>query len=131
MSLDTGATVSIISKRVVDENKFKILPSDTRIKTADNSVSTVLGVTEKMEVDINGHTCNMEFLIIDHEDHDVLLGLDWFNLTGAAIYPAEGILKFPSLKLKLKKIEDNIEEDYQKVMVTELIDEDDIAEEVT
>jgi predicted aspartyl protease len=35
-SLDTGATVSIISKRVIDENKIKLLPSETKIKTADN-----------------------------------------------------------------------------------------------
>jgi hypothetical protein len=84
-----------------------------------------------MEVEINGHTCNMEFLIIDHEDHDVLLGLDWFNLTGAAIYPAEGILKFPSLKLNLNKLKEKDEHDdnCEKVMVTEVIDEDDIAED--
>jgi hypothetical protein len=53
-----------------------------------------MGKTEDLEVDIDGHSCKESFIIIEHEDHDVLLGLPWFIKTGAGLYPKENILHF-------------------------------------
>ena len=43
----------------------------------------------------------MSFVIMDHDDHEALLGLDWFGLTGAMLCPAEKMLRFPSQKIFL------------------------------
>ncbi|CAF0906907.1 unnamed protein product [Brachionus calyciflorus] len=56
-------------------------------KTANNSISKVDGKTDSLKVDIEGHVCDLEFLVIDHEDNDGLLGLDWFMRTGASLHP--------------------------------------------
>ncbi|RNA33091.1 hypothetical protein BpHYR1_052347 [Brachionus plicatilis] len=40
----------------------------------------VVGRTEKIKLDIQCHVCFMEFLIIDHEDNDGLLGLDCLDV---------------------------------------------------
>ncbi len=55
----------------------------------------IAGVTDPLVVEIKGHTCNVEMMAIDHEDHDVLLGLDWFEITGAGLYPRVKMLRFP------------------------------------
>jgi hypothetical protein len=121
LSFDSGATASIISADVVNKHGFKILSSDVKIKTADNTVKKVVGITEPLNIDIRGHSCILELLIIDHEDHDVLLGLNWFRETGAGLFPAERLLKFPGHNIYLV---DNVEEvnRHDEVFVTEIVD---------
>ncbi|RNA17176.1 hypothetical protein BpHYR1_031183 [Brachionus plicatilis] len=75
-AIDSGCTSSIISRKTVNNFGLRILPSSSKIKTADNTISMVVGKTEKIKLDIQGHVCFMEFLIKDHEDNDGLLGLD-------------------------------------------------------
>ena len=135
-SLDSGATASIISARVVRQYGLRTLSSDARIKIADNSVINVIGVTEELSVNIEGHTCNMSMLLMNHEDHDILLGQDWFKITGAGLFPAEGILRFPGVSLHLNAdngtgVVDTVGPQWQEeVMITEAmenVDADDIA----
>ncbi|RNA07250.1 hypothetical protein BpHYR1_025165 [Brachionus plicatilis] len=52
------------------------------------------GETEALKLNIEGHVCEIEFLLIDHEDSDGLLGFDWFMRTGASLNPRERSLKF-------------------------------------
>ncbi|RNA20566.1 hypothetical protein BpHYR1_014393 [Brachionus plicatilis] len=73
---------------------------------ADNAISMVVGKTEKIKLDIQGHVCFMEFLIIDHEDNDGLLGLDWFMQTGASLNPSQKLIKFPSDIILMNSDED-------------------------
>ena len=47
LSFDTGATASIISLTVVKKYKFRILPSDIKIKTADNTITKVIGTASR------------------------------------------------------------------------------------
>lgn len=96
LCFDSGATTSIISSRVVEAHGITIVPSDIKVKVANNEITAVVGVTKPMIVNINRHICKIEFLIMDHDDHDVLLGLDWFGATGAGLIPAQRQLKFPS-----------------------------------
>jgi hypothetical protein len=98
VSFDSGATATIIAYDVAERDYFKILPSEVKVKTADNTVSEVIGVTELMTVKIQGHICKLRFLIMDHEDHKVLLGLDLFIATGAGLF-----IRSQSLTLKRAK----------------------------
>lgn len=80
-ALDSGCTTSIISSKFVKKNGLNLNDSRIKIKTANNSISKVDGKTDSLKVDIEGHVCDLEFLVIDHEDNDGLLGLDWFMRT--------------------------------------------------
>ncbi|CAF1072150.1 unnamed protein product [Brachionus calyciflorus] len=53
----------------------------------------------------------MEFLVFDHDDHDILLGLDWFYKTGCGIYRSQGILDFKnSISIQNESIIENPEQ---------------------
>jgi hypothetical protein len=99
------------------------------VKTADNTVSEVIGVTELMTVEIQGHICKLRYLVMDHEDQEVLLGLDWFIATGAALFPSERVLKFPCQKIILDNDETwSIDDMDQKAMIAEVEDSEDITD---
>jgi len=86
---DSGATSSVLSTNTANKIGIKILPSRTKVVLADNSTKYVVGKTERLTVDIQGRSCELSFLVMDHEDYDAILGLDWFTQTGAGIYPSE------------------------------------------
>jgi hypothetical protein len=66
---------------------------------------------------------------MDHEDHEVLLGLDWFVATGAGLFPAERVLKFPGQKIILDNDETlSIDDMDQKAMIAEVVDSEDITD---
>ncbi|RNA21668.1 hypothetical protein BpHYR1_023237 [Brachionus plicatilis] len=113
-AIDSGCTSSIISRKTVNNFGLRILPSSSKIKTADNTISMVVGKTEKIKLDIQGHVCFMEFLIKDHEDNDGLLGLDWFMQTGASLNPSQKLIKFPSDIILM-----NSDEDVMDTLLTE------------
>ena len=137
VSFDSGATASIISSEVIKRYEMKTIPSDIKVKTADNSVINIIGVTEQVTIEVHGHICKLSLLIMDHEDHDVLLGLNWFAATGAGLFPAEKILKFPGQKVHLgmegKWIQDELSsmivDQQDEVLVSEVIDSYDLTEE--
>lgn len=95
-------------------------------------------MTDPFSIDIKGHSCNLQLMVIDHDDHDVLLGLDWFEMTGAGLYPRLKMLRLPGEVIYLNvDVDDNNEigdvtEDVtetEEVLVTEVTDEIDIAED--
>jgi len=119
---DTGATVSFVSSRTAERLELDVLPSDVMVKVANNSITNVKGKTKALNVDISGHTCMLEFVVMDHDDHEALLGLDWFGLCGASITPGERVLKFPQKKVFL--IQRESEEEGMDVLTE--IEQDDI-----
>jgi hypothetical protein len=87
---DTGATASIISAKMVHQHQLLIKPSEIKIKSANNAITPVIGVTETMEITIDGYSCLLPLLVMDHEDHDVLLGINWFEqFPHTGIFPKE------------------------------------------
>jgi hypothetical protein len=94
IGIDSGASCSIINTKVAKELDIEIFESDFKIKTANNEIRNVEGKTGKIPIDIAGHICELEFLVINHDDHDALLGLDWFYATNAGIYPAANRIEF-------------------------------------
>ena len=131
--LDSGATASIMSYDTAKQNNYKILPSNIKVKVADNMIIDVMGVTEPVTIDVQGHSCTLELYIMEHDDHEVLLGLNWFMATGAGIFPGEGILRFKGESVYLEnqvKVYDN--EPDELVMMSEIanaVDEEDIEGE--
>lgn len=100
-SFDSGAVVSILWLKLARKLGIEVLRSNKSIKTATNEVSSVIGETSPMKVDIKGHCCDLPFIVLDMEDHDVLLGLDWFEESGAGIYLQQKLLKIKSHIIRL------------------------------
>ncbi len=44
---------------------------------------------------VQGSIAFLKFVVIDHKDNDILLGLNLFELTDCGIYPGRKLLKFP------------------------------------
>ena len=126
--LDTGATQSIMSHQTAAKYGFKILGSNKKIKTANNMISRVIGKTEVLDLEINKSVASLSFVIIEHEDHDILLGLDWFAQTNVGFYPNEKILKFPCDPKYLNEMDD---EDTIDLFIAEEHDEIDIEGETS
>jgi hypothetical protein len=83
IGLDSGASTSIMSVTAARKHGFKILKSKLRIKEVLGKTTPVVGVTEELLVDVYGHKYKISFMVIEHEDHDALLGLDWLSGTDA------------------------------------------------
>lgn len=101
MAFDLGATTSIMSKRIAEKFNFKIIPSTARIQIADNTIVDVIGKTKNLDIDIEGNKCTLSFLVFDHREYDILLGLDYFRKTGAGIFPRERYIQFDKSAVKI------------------------------
>ena len=101
--LDSGAAISVINERVLNKYNMSIFKTNQKIKTATNDVRNAIGTTGNVRVEIKGQVVEMQFLIVDHDDHEALLGYDWFMATGAGIIPYENVLKFPSKTININE----------------------------
>ena len=112
IGLDSGACVSVLSKNIIRKLDLIEEPSDLEIKGVIGNTSKVLSMVKKVEINIQGYTCILDFVVLDHDSHDILLGIDWFKLSRAGLYPYLNLLRFPSGDVKLdnrknETIEDN------------------------
>ena len=73
-TLDSASSVSMMSESTAHHYKFPIHPSDIQIKSANNAVTSVVGVTDSLLIDIQGHSCQVTFIVLHHDDHEILLG---------------------------------------------------------
>jgi hypothetical protein len=130
IGLDCGATNSIINFNTAVKNNILLNNTNLMVKTADSSIIPTKGITEPLEVNINGHLCKLNLIAIDHDDHDVLLGLDWFDLTGAGVFPALQLLKFPSENVYLSSnAESRNYSENVDVLLVDIADENDIDDD--
>ena len=121
LAFDSGATVCCLSHQTALKHGIPILPSKQKIKVADDLIRDVIGETEELSIEIQGHVCKEIFLVINHSDHDALLGMPWFIQTGAGLYPKENILHFNGHKIHLN-CDNWTEQDC--ILLTELEDEE-------
>ena len=91
---DTGAEVSILSLKTAQTFGFNLKQTKFSIKTANNEIAPALAETEMLSVNIADSFCELVFLVIDHDTHPVLLGLDWFNKVDASINPFRNTIYF-------------------------------------
>ena len=122
VAFDTGASSSIMSKRTALTHGITVYESDTQIKTDDERVSKAYGVTDKLQIDIEGNIAYMKFVVIDHKEHDILAGIDWFVLTKATICPANKLLKFPKQKVLLEYQTDSEDEEDADLLLVDAFD---------
>ena len=94
LALDSGATASVMAHRIAKKFGFHIEKSKVRVKVANNKVVDVVGVTRPVEIDVQGHKTVLKLYILEQDEIEVLLGLDFFYATGAGIFPRQGILRF-------------------------------------
>jgi len=73
-TLDTASAVSMMTVSTARQHGFAIFPSDITNKSANKAVTPVVGVTDELQIDIHGHSCSISFIVLDHDDHELLLG---------------------------------------------------------
>jgi hypothetical protein len=83
-----------MAHRIARKFGFHIKKSNVRVKVANNKVVNVIGITRPVEIDVQGHKMVLEMYILEQDDIEVLLGLDFFMATGAGIFPKQGVLRF-------------------------------------
>ena len=127
--LDTGASVSIISRKLVLLNGWKVNPSTTKMRIANDAICNVLGRTDPLPVEINGHSHPVEFYIMEYKDtaESTLLGLDWLVAARVTICPAEHTMLFPSEKVYLDGEDNALDAAY----IVDATEDDDIDEEMS
>ena len=79
-TLDTAATTSVMAERVAKQYNFKILQSNVEVKLAHNEIVKVIGITERLEVDVKGRKCTMEFSFFLAQNHKKSKGGNQDNL---------------------------------------------------
>jgi hypothetical protein len=120
---DSGATASLISSRLVKTHNIPISPIEVQIRSANNSIDQVKGITSFLKINVAENVCNLRLLVFDLGDIDVLLGLNWFKVSGAGLYPSLKLLKFGDTPIRLSNNE--IDEDIENVNLM-VADEDDL-----
>jgi hypothetical protein len=96
--VDTGATRSIISRKAARKYKINIKPSDVKVKMADNTVVSVTGVSNILDVTVEKKTVQLSFLIVETVE-SVILGQDWLRLSDAILWPGRKNIVFPNENL--------------------------------
>ena len=94
-AVDTGATVSLMASNIALSCDFVILKSNLQIKSVNGDYLQVLGRTKVIPVRVADSCVLMSFLIVEQCECDILLGLDWFNLTDAGVFPKRKKVIFP------------------------------------
>ena len=87
LAFDSGATASIIGLRTVRNFNINLEESDKTYRTADNTVKNVEGVVKNCLISFKDRSYLLDLICIDHKEVDILLGLDWFEMTQAGIIP--------------------------------------------
>lgn len=94
-AVDSGATTSIMGWRTANKYGFTIFPSQVRIKSQDNKIERVKGIIKEARIEVEGRIGTIDLLVTNHEDYDVLLGLNWLVEMGAMLIPREKRIAFP------------------------------------
>lgn len=68
-----------MSARTAERNKIKIVQTDIKIKTASDEIVEPIGQTEYLNVEIGNVSVKISFVVMEHENQPILLGMDWFN----------------------------------------------------
>jgi hypothetical protein len=95
MVLDTGASISIMSKEIAERHNFELFNSNIKIKSISGETIKPIGRTKEVNVKIDTNETKISFIVLESQEYDVILGIDWFNKTEAGIYPKAKKLHFP------------------------------------
>ncbi|XP_063215566.1 retrovirus-related Pol polyprotein from transposon 412 isoform X1 [Bacillus rossius redtenbacheri] len=118
LTVDTGASVSIIRSDLVSRDKLKRTPIPYRLKTATGDTAPVHGWLES-EVRIGTWTLPQKFLVADITD-EVILGVDIMNQYGFVIDMEGQVLRIKGEEVALFT-PDQLEVPVMQVVVSESV----------
>jgi hypothetical protein len=92
--VDTGASMSIMAVAVVRELRIMhlVIGFET-FKIASGVVTQALSRIDEVPVKVRGVQCTMTFMVVDTDNYDVLLGLDFLMKIGAIVDVEQGLIQ--------------------------------------
>jgi predicted aspartyl protease len=92
--VDTGASMSVMAAAVVRElGMMHLVTGLETYKTASGVVTQALGRIDEVPVKVGSVQCAMTFMIVDTDNYDVLLGLDFLMKIGAVVDVERGLIQ--------------------------------------
>ena len=123
--LDTGATRSVIAAELVEKIKIKFSKTKVKTRTANGRV-TESYLSEPVEIQVCGRLAKIEFIIMQNDFIDIILGLDWLKFHNTILDTSGRSIVFKEERFFLE-LEDS-KADIGLNLVTELYDNEDIEE---
>lgn len=91
--VDIGASMSMMVATIVRELRIMHLVSKNEsYKTASGTITKALGRITDILLNIGNVQCSMLFLIVDIDNYDVLLGLDFLMKVGTVVDVEKGVI---------------------------------------
>jgi len=101
--LDTGASISILSDKFVENHGIAMKPSNAVLTVANGFKVKAKGKTDSLKARIGENEFSIEFIVIPLPNYDALLGMDFFKITDAVLQPSSRSIKIPSGTMKVGK----------------------------
>jgi len=92
--VDTGASMSIMAVAVVRElGLMHLVFGSETYKTASGAITQAFGRIDEVLIKVGGVQCNMNFMVVDTNSYNVLLGLDLLIKIGAIVDVEQGLIQ--------------------------------------
>ncbi len=76
-----------------------------------------------LEVVVHGVSCIITFIVIEHKQFDILLGIEWLARTDAGIYPGRGMIVFENEPIYLDNNSKETDEFTESILYVNIEDE--------
>jgi hypothetical protein len=87
--LDTASQITICSLAIAQKYKLPIMPTELYVRTATGGVEKAYGQTPKIPLRTEDLIIDLSVLVVENSPQDMLLGRDWFDISGACIDPSK------------------------------------------
>jgi predicted aspartyl protease len=102
--LDTGASITLIPEKFLEPLDISVDSSTTtELIMANNCKVDAVGTTEPITIEVNESSTVIKALVMPVKHSQILLGMDWFNTSGAMICPKENSLRFMKAKPRISE----------------------------
>jgi len=92
--VDTGTSMSVMAAAVVRElGLMHLVFGSETYKTASGAITQALGWINEVLIKVGGVQCNMNFMVVDTDSNDVLLGLDLLIKIGTIVDVEQGLIQ--------------------------------------
>ncbi len=92
--VDTGVSMSVMAAAVVRElGMMHLVARSETYKTVSGVVTQALSRIDEVLVKVGGVQCAMTFMVVDTDNYDVLLGLDFLMKIGGVVDVERGLIQ--------------------------------------
>ncbi len=92
--VDTRASMFVMAAAVIRElGMMHLVTGSETYKTASGVITQALGRIDEIPVKVGGVQCTMTFMVVDTDNYDVLLGLDFLIKIGAIVDVERGLIQ--------------------------------------